>query len=243
MVAWLTMEISKTNKIIIIFGFIIIVVVLGFLLYKKTKTLTNASDGVLNVSTTTTTQNGLQISSEGTGDYKIEQVPVNEGREVLPQPVPDLNRKLVFLSSLNLTQEAKDIITSKVKDLQSQLKKDATFVTGWIDLGIYQKMAGDYDGAAISWTYVTKLVPSDYISFGNLGDLYAYYLKNNALSETSYKKAISNAPKQAYLYIQLAGVYKDVFKDMDKARAIIDQGLKNLPDDKGLLEWKTNNLK
>jgi hypothetical protein len=35
-------------------------------------------------------------------------------------------------------------------------------------------------------------------------------------------------------------VYKDVFHDLDKARAILDQGLKALPNDPALLEAKNN---
>ncbi len=135
------MEISKTNKTIIVSGLVILLALLGYMLYRQKTTQRDTSGDSLNVSTTTT-QNGLEISSEGTGNYKVEQVPVNEGREVLPQPVPDLNRKVMFSSSLNLSQDTKNLIASKIVDLQSQLKKDATFVTGWIDLGIYQKMAG-----------------------------------------------------------------------------------------------------
>jgi hypothetical protein len=62
------------------------------------------------------------------------------------------------------------------------------------------------------------------------------------MAEMYYKDAISKGPKQTYLYIQLAEVYRDTFNNLDKAKAIIDQGLKVMPGDPALTEFK-NSLK
>ena len=233
------MEISKKNKIIISIVFAVCIIAGAFFVYKKSQIgKIEKNDNGTPKTSTTTNIGGVEISSEGSGNYKVERVPVNEGRNVLPQPVPDLSKSLVFGSNVSLSDEAKKLLSSKVSDLQSQLKKDPTYVTGWIDLGVYRKMAGDYAGALVSWTYATKLAPDDYISYGNIGDLYAYYIKDNAMAEVSYKKAISNAPDQVYLYVQLATIYRDVFGDINKAKEIIDQGLKVSPNSKTLLEFK-----
>jgi hypothetical protein len=101
-------------------------------------------------------------------------------------------------------------------------------------------MAGDYEGASISWRYVSSVSPADFISQGNLGDLYAYHIKDKNLAETYYRKAIQNGPTQVYLYTQLSDVYKNVFKDLVRANAIIDEGLKKVPSDKTLLQYKSN---
>ena len=134
----------------------------------------------------------------------------------------------------------KSLITDKIRSLQARLKKDPRDFLAWLDLGIYQKMATDYEGAVISWQYASRLDPTSYIPLGNLGDLYAYFLKDKTKALEYYKKAISNGSTQSYLYVQLALVYKDVFKDMDKALAIIDQGLSKLPNNPSLLETKAN---
>ena len=78
----------------------------------------------------------------------------------------------------------------------------------------------------------------NFIAFADLGDFYAYFLKDNLKSEVYYKLAISIDPKQAYLYTQLADVYRYFFKDLDKARAIVDQGLQKVPNDPNLLQYK-----
>lgn len=235
------MEISKKYKIIISIVFVLAITFGVYLVYKKSQiNKIGKTDNNTSKTATTTNIGGVEISSEGSGNYKVERVPVNEGRNVLPQPIPDLSKSLVFGVNVSLSDEAKKILSTKVSDLQVQLKNDPTYVTGWIDLGVYRKMAGDYTGALTSWTYATKLAPDDYISYGNIGDLYAYYIKDNAMAEVSYKKAISNAPDQVYLYVQLATVYRDVFGDMDKAKEIIDQGLKVSPKSKTLLEFKSS---
>lgn len=201
------------------------VLVLGYFMLAKKKEIGNDS----NTTVATTTSN---VVTSTDGNYTIEQIPTEVS-------VPDLNRKVVFGSSTNYDTETKKIITNKIVSLQDELKKDSKNLSKWLDLGIYQKMAGDYEGAVISWKYVTS-VSNDYVAFGNLGNLYAYYLKDKNLSATYYNQAIKNGPTQVYLYTQLADVYKDVFKDVSKARAIIEEGLKKVPGDKVLLQYKAN---
>ena len=227
------MEMTKTQKIISVVG-IIILLALSIYLFTNRKDATNPSD----VNMATTTEQIISELSANNPNYTIEQVPIQNSAK--PIPVPDLNRAVTFDGKLVLTDEVKAMITSKIVGLQTQIKADSTKLLPWIDLGMYQKMAGDYEGARISWEYVSKKAPTDFISRGNLGFLYAYHLKNNAMAEMYYKEAISKDPKQTYLYIQLAEVYRDVFKDMGKAKAIIEQGLKVLPGDLALTDFKKN---
>jgi tetratricopeptide (TPR) repeat protein len=76
------------------------------------------------------------------------------------------------------------------------------------------------------------------VALGNLGNLYAYYIKDNAQAENYYKQAIAKGSTQAYLYVQLGEVYRDVFKDAAKAKATADQGLAKIPNDPSLLQFK-----
>lgn len=182
----------------------------------------------------TTTDSNLPISIDGDGDYTVEEITENN------IPIPDLNRPISFGSNSSYDENAKKIIIDKILGLQADLKKDGTDLAKWIDLGLYQKIIGDYDGAVLYWKYVGDVANSDYIAFGNLGDLYAYYLKDKQTAEMYYRKAITNAPTQSYLYIQLAGVYKDVFKDLSKANGIIDEGLRKVPNDPALVQFKSS---
>lgn len=210
---------------------LVLAVVSGYFAFFRAEN--NSSNTVSNVSTTTNETSGVTTTNDG--NFTIEQIP--DASNVV---TPDLNRKVVFSNTVNLDENTKKIIIDKVLGLQNNLKNDSKDLASWLELGIYQKMAGDYEGAIISWKYVSSVSTSDFISLGNLGDLYGYYIKDKKLSEEYYKKAIKNAPTQVYLYTQLSGVYKDVFKDISKASAILDEGLKAVPGDQTLLQYKQN---
>ncbi len=233
--------ITKNQKIIVAVVIGLAVLTGAYFVFKSRskENPTPINDSGLSEATTTTTSGG-QLTTQGTGTYKIEQVAVTDGKKTVPQPIPNLNRPVVSVGSKSVAPEALVVATEKIGTLQSLLKKDPSNPGAWVNLGIYQKMAGDYEGTVISWIYATKLAPSSYVAFGDLGDLYAYFLKDNALAEMYYKLAISKGPTQAYLYTQLAEVYRDIFKDINKARAIVAEGLSKIPDDANLLRLKAS---
>lgn len=234
------METEKSNNknILIILGIVILILAGLYIKFKKNPMVEsdNLEDGA---SATTTTQ----VATTTTGklaDITVERVPITETKVKIS--VPSLDRPIVFATTTKYTQEVKDFYISKINGLKSQIKANPNTLLPWIDLGSYYKAVGDFAGALEAWTYVSKAAPTDYISRGNIGNLYAYYLKDNGMAEMYYKDAISKGPKQTYLYIQLAEVYRDVFNNLDKARGILDQGLKIMPGDPAFTEFK-NSLK
>ncbi len=228
------MEMSKNQKIIAV---VVIALLLGGIYYKmKNKDVTEIPKVTESLSTATSTDKNVVLDNNGQASYTVEKVPITPTAKNIP--VPDLNRPVTFASSLVFTDEVKAMVTQKILGLQAEIKKDPSKLLYWIDLGTYQKMTGDYEGAKISWKYVSEKAPTDFISRGNLGNLYGYYIKDVAMSEMYYRDAISKDPKQVYLYIQLAEVYKDVSKDLDKSRAIIDEGLKKMPGNEALISFR-----
>ncbi len=225
------MQLTNLQKFLIGVVALVALITLHIILTKNT----DVPAQVIGTEATSTSQKipGTDFVIQGNGDYTITAVP----SETIA--IPDLNRRVIFGSTIALSDEAKKILIDKIVSLQASLKKDPKNVTNWIQLGVDQKIAGDFEGAVISWKYAGD-VSNDSISYGNLGNLYAYYLKDRSTAEAYYKKAISRAPTQAYLYIQLSGVYKDVFSDISKAKSIIDEGLGKIPNDKSLLEAKAN---
>ncbi len=215
----------------------VIVIAGGIFLFKKT----NSPSPVFteNMGTTTQTFDNTATTKINGNGYTIEQVPVTESKTPA-MPLPDLNRPLTVYAGYPVAPEAKTMSETKVTNLQSELKKDSRNWSNWIDLGIYQKQGGDFEGAILSWKYAHYLSPTDYVSLGNLASLYAYFLKDNAQAEVYYKKAIVNGPNQPYLYIQLSEVYRDIFKDIDRAKAIIEEGLLLIPNDPTLTDFKKN---
>ena len=139
-----------------------------------------------------------------------------------------------------MNEDAKRIATAKIQDLSSQLKKDSDNLENWLILGIYRKMIGDYEGAREVWEYASAIRPQSSIPLNNLGDLYAYYIKDEAKAEEYFLRAISIDPNNLYLYFKITDFYRDFNKDTAKARAILEQGIAANPstssDLKNLLE-------
>jgi len=230
------MQITKTQKIMV--GIVVILVLFaGYVyFYKKSHVVQNPTNNTTMVVATTTS--GGTIITSGNGAYTITQVPITEGQGV-PQPIPDLNRPVHPAGSTAVSTDALVEVTPHILALQTQLKKNPNDPQSWITLGIYQKFVGDYQGAVISWTYVTRLSPTNPVAYGDLADLYANFLKDNAKAEMYYKQAISVGPTQENLYIQFAQFYRDV-GDSAKALAIVNQGLANIPNDTNLLQMKAS---
>lgn len=178
------------------------------------------------------------FSITGTGDYKIEQVPINDERGGFPSGMPNLDRQISFATNINFEESVKGTLTAKIKGLQSTLKADPTNFPAWIDLGIYYKMIGDLNGAIDIWVYATKLSPTDFVSRGNLGNLYAYNLKDMVMADVYYRQAISKDNSQIYLYVQLAEAYRDIGNNKSKALEVVNQGLTANPNNPVLLNLK-----
>jgi hypothetical protein len=231
------MQMTKIHKVVasVIAVFALLALYIAFDRKSVQAPVSNVNNQSTSTSTTATTS-GTTMSTQGTGSYKIEQVSPSESSSV-PKPVPDLDRPVMSYKGDSITTaEAKAYAVEKVKAVQTILKTNPGDFKSWLNLGIYQKMGGDYDGAILSWQYAGRLSPTNYISLGDLGNLYAYFIKDNAQAEIYYQKAISKGPTQVYLYIQLAEVYRDIFKDMDKARVIVNQGLSKVPNDPSLIQ-------
>ena len=233
------MLITKTHKIII--STVVVLVLLGIYITFDRNSKNEDNQPTLATSTVSgiesnigTTIKTVDLNTKVNGNYKIELDKSSSDN----QPIPDLNRPTTSSSYATVASEAKALAVEKIVNIQAKLKNNPADLSAWLDLAMYQKSNGDYQGAIISWKYAGRLAPMDYISVANIGNLYAYFLHDNAQAEIYYKQAIVKGPAQPYLYTQLAEIYRDIFKDLDKARAIIEQGLVNIPNDPNLLQFK-----
>jgi len=168
--------------------------------------------------------NNVIISNNTTQDIAVTE----GGSDISSIPVPDLDRMVIDKNSLS--EEVALILEQKIRGLSDELKLDSDNLSAWLDLGIWRKTGGDYEGAVAAWDYAGKIRPENSISFNNLGDLYAYYLKDPQKAEENFLKAIENGPYEIYLYFKMHDFYRDVMKDTAKARAIVERGLESNPD-------------
>ena len=225
------MEPKKRNTLIAVALILVLVgLYFAFDISKKEPVPVETVPTESNTSTTTQVNLGDGIVATVPNGYMFESV------NTPSTPVPSLNRAVVFVSGID--ESVQKAIQTKVAELQAELKKDSSKVAYWIDLGTYHKVAGDFSGAKIYWDYAGKRAPTDFISFGNLGNMYAYQLKDMVTAEKYYNQAIKNAPTQVYLYFQLAEAFRDVSKDISKARVVVDRGLVANPNNADLLTLK-----
>lgn len=158
----------------------------------------------------------------------------------IAKEIPNLDKPINITA--DLPEDAKKIAQEKIEKLSSELKQDPSLFENWLVLGIYRKMIGDYEGAKECWEYASFLMPQSSVPFNNLGDLYAYYLKDSNRSEENFLKAIKNNPSQIFIYRSLYELYHYVMKDDIKAKQILEQGIKVNPNTSQELKILLDNL-
>ncbi|MEI6296797.1 MAG: hypothetical protein WCO84_04105 [bacterium] len=147
-------------------------------------------------------------------------------------PTPALNRPIVFLEGSLPEFDSK--IEADINKVIALLKKNPSSFDNWIQLGVYRKSIDDYEGAKEAWEYASLLSPTDPLPYSNLGNLYGYYLKDNARAEVNYMLSIKNGMNNGFWYYQTYLFYKEVIKDIVKAKNILEDGVKNNPSDEDL---------
>jgi tetratricopeptide (TPR) repeat protein len=137
--------------------------------------------------------------------------------------MPDLDRPINMPDSL--PEDAQKIAREKIEDIAKNLKENPKLFNYWLELGVYRKMINDYEGAAEVWEYAGVISPKNSTSFNNLGDIYAYYLKDNKKAEENFLKALENDPNKIYIYRNVYEFYRYVMKDTEKSRQILEKGI------------------
>ena len=151
----------------------------------------------------------------------------------LAPAIPDLNR-LVIAGSVSA--DLRNQITVQIKETSDILKNNPQFFDGWISLGSLRKIAGDYEGAKEAWEYVSAISPLNHVSFGNLGDLYHYYLKDYPRAEKNLLTAVKNNPNSIVGYRNLYNLYTESYKEkISEAPKVLESGLKSNPENYDLL--------
>lgn len=162
--------------------------------------------------------------------YTIETVTIDP---------PSLDREVSITA--DLPEDAAAMVRTTIESLKQQLTAEPTRIDLWLKLGVYYKLAGDYEGAIEAWDYVAAGGQSSisYIGYANQGDLYMNFIKDYAKAETNYKAAISINPRIVEYYRNLFFLYRDIRGNPGAAAAIVEQGLAANPDHPDLLSLKS----
>lgn len=120
---------------------------------------------------------------------------------------------------------AKEKIAEAVQLIESNYDYDAP----WLELGGYRRLLGDYDGAAAAWKFLIVIRPGAYVPYHNLGDLYAFILKDHIKGEGYFLKSLEVGPGNVQGYLALASLYRDsqILKKQSLTDDLLLEGLKN----------------
>lgn len=169
------------------------------------------------------------------GGYTITRV---DGE---PGAAPSVDRPVTI--SAALSAEAAATLRMLMQELLAELKANPDRADLWLQLGVHRKIAGDYAGAIEAWQYVATGAPSSisYIAHSNLGGLYMGELKDYPKAEVNYKAAIALSPKHVAAYLDLASLYRYLYKTNTSAAAdIVAEGLANNPNNPDLLALQSS---
>ncbi len=172
-------------------------------------------------------------SSSGNGSVIIETVPtlpVKNYPRYTGRPINEVR----FGQGFSAPEAAIEKKRGDLKVLSVILSANPVGPDGmndWIAVGVIKKSFNDYEGARDAWEYANILYPANGLSFTNLGNLYGFYLHDNAKAEFNLKKAIANDPYQTSYYLGLADFYKNVYvsKESEVPKVILE-GMKTIKD-------------
>src|SRR3989344_7349091 len=135
-------------------------------------------------------------------DVPADAAPINKpAPPSLREQALSIINKPVVVTANALPDSVKNEALKKLEELAIMIREDYDYSNQWYDLGAYRKLLGDYAGAIDAYDFVTLIRPNDVISYMNLGEIYAVYLKNYGQAEKNYLQAIKNDPTKASSYM------------------------------------------
>ncbi|MDP3771781.1 MAG: hypothetical protein Q8Q94_00185 [bacterium] len=113
----------------------------------------------------------------------------------------------VAIEVAGYSEDQRQKLYGTIRNDGAAVKSDPNLFNIWIELGLLKKSIGDYEGARDAWEYAGAIRPKNVVSFANLGEIYASYLKDAAKAEKNFKIAIANKPDEPAAYITLSDFY------------------------------------
>lgn len=158
---------------------------------------------------------GLSGSSGSDSNADLFSVLKSEAEKIIARPLP---------------VGASELVIKKLNESIDAIKSNYNYANPWHDLASYRKISGDNQGAIEAWNFLIKIRPDDYITYHNLGDMYAFTLKNYLKGAEYFSESIEKNPKNVDAYIQLGSILEFHLKERyAESEQLFLSGIKNNP--------------
>ncbi len=150
---------------------------------------------------------------------------------VLPQELRPYAHVFTFENlDPNLPDAAREKYFERFTLATNALRKDPTAFNAWLELGKVHKNLNAFEKARDCWVRLGEISPLNSISFGNVGDLYAWFLHDAPRGEEAYLQAIKNEPDEINFRRNLAEIYaKLMYPDLKNPEHLLKQKEKIVP--------------
>lgn len=218
---------THNRNTLIVGAIVIVLLILGFFAWQQ-RAATNASAPAATSSATTTgatsTTPTVIVSPNGQitapAGYTINPVYATSSGVV----APNYKAPLTFSSDVSVDEQTQ--LQNEFSQVEAAIAASPKDFNSWIQLGIIRKEAGDYQGAAADWQYMSALYPTNLVSNANLADLYTNFLPNYPKAAAAYQAQIKNDPTDIYIYIDLYQLYTAQYPQSSAViTAMLKQGL------------------
>lgn len=161
----------------------------------------------------------LPAPSPSRGAAAVKKPPSYKGRH--PQEVRPVPEEVKLFSD-----DQKKKIYVAIENFGQSVLENSDFLRGWLQLGLYKKVIGDFEGARDAWEYASIIRPLNSVSFANLGELYWRYIADYPKSERNFRTALKNKPDDMGVYVSLSDLYFYSYKEKaELADDILLEGL------------------
>lgn len=200
-----------------------------------------AGPSVSNATTTPVAQIMSEPVTKGRADISSPEIeygyaapasPADAKGAVTGVAYPSLDRQIVIPASFS--PEDATLIRERIKKLTDAILQTPSNGALWANLGLERKSIEDYTGAIEAYEYALKMMPNNAVVAENLGVLYGDYLRNYPKAEEYYRLAIAIDTAAPHRYLRLFDLYRYALKDTEKAKAILEEGLRTIPGEPSL---------
>lgn len=100
-----------------------------------------------------------------------------------------------------------------MKEFKNQILDKPENAQLWFLFGYNKEFLNDHEGAVLAWERAFELQPQNFVTAGNLGNTYQYFLKNYPKAEFFYQRSLELQPTYTTAYQGLVDLYRYNWKE------------------------------